>query len=211
LFLDEVGDMPLTIQVKLLRILEQRVFLRLGGTSAVETDVRILAATHIDLEKAVAEGRFREDLYYRLNVVKVFIPALRDRKQDIPLMVEQFVNEFAQIHNKAMPEITQEALDILVAYDWPGNVRELRNCLESLIIRMKTTTLSVDLLPVRIKGEQEAPKRVDVFVGMSMDEVERRMIENTLSDVHGNQTRAARVLNIGLRTLQRKLKKYGLL
>jgi two-component system, NtrC family, response regulator HydG len=109
-----------------------------------------------------------------------------------------------------VPEITQEALDVLVAYDWPGNVRELRNCLESLIIRMKGTTLSVDLLPVRVKGEEGGQKRVDVFVGMSMDEVERRMIENTLSDELGNQTRAARVLNIGLRTLQRKLKKYGL-
>lgn len=210
LFLDEVGDIPLTVQVKLLRVIEQHAFLRLGGTAPVQTDVRILAATHMDLEKAVADGRFREDLFYRLNVVKLMIPALRERKEDMPLLVEQFIHEFAQEHGKTVPEITQEALDALVAYDWPGNVRELRNCLESLIIRMKGTTLSLGLLPQKVKGEVAEQKRVDVFVGMSMDEVERCMIENTLLEAHGNQTRAAKILNIGLRTLQRKLKKYDI-
>lgn len=210
LFLDEVGDIPLSMQVKLLRVLEQREFFRLGSTLPIKTDVRILAATHRDLEAAVADGKFREDFFYRLNVVRVDVPPLRSRREDVPVLVKHFVNELAQEHGKAIPDMTQEALDVLGKYDWPGNVRELRNCLESVIIRLKGTSISVDLLPVQVRGDHQTQKSVPVFVGMSMAEVEKRMIENTLAEADGNQTRTAKILNIGLRTLQRKLKKYGL-
>lgn len=210
LFLDEVGDIPMSVQVKLLRVLEQREFYRLGGTSPVKTDVRILTATNRNLEEAVSKGTFREDFFYRLNVVRILVPALRKRREDVPLLVEQFAQELAQEHGKPVPKMTQEVLDVLVAYDWPGNVRELRNCLESVIIRLKSTTITADMLPAQVRGNAQDRQPVDVFVGMSMAEVEKRMIEKTLAEAHGNQTRTAKILNIGLRTLQRKLKKYGL-
>ena len=210
LFLDEVGEIPLSVQVKLLRAIEQREVVRLGATTPTRTDIRIVAATNRDLEKAIEEGHFREDFYYRLNVVSIRVPPLRERGQDIPLLVETFSRQFAQQNHKEVSEITQEAMDALVAYNWPGNVRELRNCMESVTVKMNGNTITLDLLPGRIRGERAGGKSVDIFVGMAMAEVERHMIQKTLSETGGNQTRAAGILKIGLRTLQRKLKKYGL-
>jgi len=210
LFLDEVGEIPMSVQVKLLRVIELKEFTRLGASSPIHSDIRILAATNRDLEQAVEDGLLREDFYYRLNVVSIRVPPLRRRLEDIPVLVKVFVREFAVENQKEEVDITQEAMDALLDYPWPGNVRELRNCIESTMVKMKGSAITLGFLPSRIQGAKAGQKAVDVHVGMSMAEVERRMIQETLSDAGDNQTRAAGILKIGLRTLQRKLKKYGL-
>ena len=209
LFLDEVGDIPLLVQVKLLRAIEQRAFVRLGGERTTRTDVRILAATHTDLEQAIESGRFREDFYYRLNVVNITVPPLRERRDDIGPLVTAFVRDYASENGRSVETITQDAMDALTRYDWPGNVRELRNCIESVVVRMKGKAIVPEMLPAAVQSST-SEQRVDVRVGMSMAEVEMRMIVETLAETGGNQTRAAKILQMGVRTLQRKIKQYGL-
>ncbi len=292
LFLDEIAEVSRSVQVKLLRVLEQREFMRVGGSETIRIDVRLITATNADLERLVAERRFREDLYYRLKVITIPLPPLRERREDIPLLVHAFVQQFAAETGKVIRGIREEALDVLVRYHWPGNVRELRNVVESMVVLARRPELTLADVPAAVRAAAGLPPRLalpagyppqpgsaageppatspgpgpaaapepgeardpyppapvhvaaagragpgvpaagfgrpDAFgfgqpgapipagdgrvfqlaVGMSMEEIEREAIHRTLESVGGNKTKAARVLRIGLRTLQRKLKQY---
>ncbi|HVY61925.1 MAG TPA: sigma-54 dependent transcriptional regulator, partial [Planctomycetota bacterium] len=210
LFLDEVGDMPLPTQIKLLRVLEEREITRVGSNVPIKVDVRLIAATNQDLEKFVAEGKFRQELYFRLRVVTIRLPALRERPSDIPLLTEAFLREYAKATGKPVDGITPEARRMLAAYPWPGNVRELRNAIETMVTIGQGPILGVDQLPDYIKGRKPEPKSLDGLAGLSMEDVEREHIRSTLALTEGNREAAARLLGIGERTLYRKINKYGL-
>jgi two-component system response regulator HydG len=210
LLLDEVGDMPPSTQVKLLRVLERNEIVRVGSNTPVHVDVRIVAATHRRLEALVKDGTFREDLYFRLKVVTLYIPPLRERKDDIPLLADYFLRDISKAYDKPITEITPDARRRLAAYDWPGNVRELRNAIEHMVVVTTDPVLDTDDLPDHIvPGETPAPQ-MPQLVGMSLTDAERELIKNTLAQVGGNRVEAARVLGIGERTLYRKIKEYGL-
>jgi DNA-binding NtrC family response regulator len=211
LFLDEIGEMNPSVQVKLLRVLEEHEFMRVGGSRSIRVDVRLLAATNADLERLVAEGRFRRDLYFRLKVVMLLVPPLRDRIEDIPHLVRKFVEQICRANNLPQRRVTDEVLSLFQAYQWPGNVRELKNLLESLLVSTTGEVLEPDDLPPSLKGKTGTP--LPPFaprVGMTMDEVERDLIRHTLERHGGNRTHTARALRIGVRTLQRKIALYGL-
>jgi two-component system response regulator HydG len=207
-FLDEVGEIPLTTQVKLLRVLEAREFLRVGGAEPVKVDVRVLAATNRVLSEEVEEGRFREDLYYRLNVVRVVIPPLRARAGDIPVLARTFLTQFINEHNKPPVELSKKALSKLMQYHWPGNVRQLRNVIENLVLFSKGGEIEVEDLPADLLSGQS--EEVTVSIGIPLDQVERKLIERTLVFTNGNRTRAAELLGISRRTLLRKLKELNM-
>lgn len=207
-FLDEVGEIPLGTQVKLLRVLESREFLRVGGAESVHVDVRVLAATNRSLQEEVEEGRFREDLFYRLNVVKVVVPPLRARTGDIPVLVERFLKEFSVEHARQAVPLTRKALNKLMQFAWPGNVRQLRNVMENLVLFSSGGSIDVDDLPAEITLAQS--EEFMVPVGVPLDQVERQVIERTLISAAGNRTRAAELLGISRRTLLRKIKELGL-
>ncbi len=210
LMLDEVGDMPLSTQIKLLRVIEERQISRVGSNEPLDIDVRILAATNANLQQLVREKRFREDLFFRLNVVSIQMPPLRDRKGDIPLLAQNFVSEFAARHQKQITGISPEVSKALARYDWPGNIRELRNCIESMIVVTRDTTLGVDDLPDHIApGRLALPAPTDL-TGMSLQQAERELIRTTLTECRGNRKDAARKLGIGERTLYRKINQYNL-
>ncbi len=211
LFLDEIGDMPLSTQVKLLRVIEDGVITRVGSNESVEVDVRLIAATNQDLEKLIKEGKFREDLYFRLNVVSIKLPPLRERKEDVPLLIDAFLHEFSRTHNKGISYISSEARKILCNYAWPGNVRELKNCIESMIVVGMKNTLDVEDMPEHILQRSEKdPAFHGLVSGITIEEAERELIKNTLATVGGNREEAAKMLGIGERTLYRKLDRYGL-
>jgi DNA-binding NtrC family response regulator len=229
LFLDEIGELPLEMQVKLLRVLEQREFMRVGGTETIKVDIRLIAATNADLEVAVEEGKFRSDLYYRLKVVTLRIPPLRDRTEDIPLLANHFLTMFGKENGREDMRFGSEAMKSLVAAPWDGNVRELRNLVESLVVLAPTEEIGVADLPEEYRrgpgapspAPAESPAEVEaefepdatrerIPVGVTMDEIERRAILQAIDATDGNRTRAAEMLGIGLRTLQRKLKEYRL-
>lgn len=210
LLLDEVGEMSPEIQAKFLRVVEDQQFMRLGGMTPIKVDVRIISATNKDLSKEVESGRFREDLYYRLKVVTINVPPLRERRSDIPLLVNAFLQELSKENNKNVTQIDREAMDRLVNYDWPGNVRELRNEIESMVVMSTSDRIEVADLPVNIRGAENSQPSPIIQAGMSMEEIEREAIRKTLEDTNGNRTRAAEILRIGLRTLHRKIQKYGL-
>jgi len=210
LLLDEVGDMPASTQVKLLRVLEQNEITRVGSNSPITVDVRIIAATHRRLEDLVKDGAFREDLYFRLKVVTLYIPPLSERVDDIPLLVDHFVHELAEAHNKQVTEVSNDVHRRLAQYDWPGNVRELRNCVEHMVVVTRDSILGTDDLPDHIQPGDHAPAQVPHLVGMSLQQAERELIKNTLAQVDGNRVEAAAILGIGERTLYRKIKEYGL-
>lgn len=207
-FLDEIGEVPLATQVKLLRVLESREFLRVGGTEPVTVDVRILAATNRVLSEEVEEGRFREDLFYRLNVVLVAIPPLRSRSGDIPLLVQKFLTEFCHEHGKAEVQLSKKALNRLMQFHWPGNVRQLRNVIESLVLFSTGREIDLDDLPPELSESQNG--EIAVRIGTQLDQIERQVIERTLLSTSGNRTRAADLLGISRRTLLRKIKELGL-
>lgn len=215
LFLDEIGEIDLSTQVKLLRVLESRTFERLGGTETLMSDVRIVAATNRDLAKMVAEGSFREDLYYRLNVVSIKLPGLRERKEDIPLLVKHFVDMVCLDNNRLPLQITPEVMNILEKYDYPGNIRELRNTVERMVVLARGNTLEVEDLPPQIRnfqfGTQVAPAAVEAakVVKLDLDGNERKLIEQALKAANGNRTRAAEILGISRRTLHRRLNEYA--
>ena len=211
LFLDEVGDMPMTTQIKLLRVLEEREIFRVGSNAPIKVDVRIVAATNQNLEALVREKRFREDLYFRLNVVRLHLPPLRERPDDIPLLIDAFLQEFNKAHGKNITGIKADALEVLYRYPWPGNVRELKNCIESMIVIGRADVLALADVPPHISATPpaSAPEPA-IAAGMSLDEVEKLLIERTLERTDGNREEAARILKIGERTLYRKLDKYGL-
>jgi DNA-binding NtrC family response regulator len=209
LFLDEVSETSPAVQVKLLRVLQDRTFERVGGTETLRTDVRLIAATNRDLAAEVRAGRFREDLYYRLSVVRVQMPPLRERREDIPLLVESFIREFNREHGRKVTGITRGALDRLLRWDWPGNVRELRNTIEGMVVFAEgRRPLDLSDLPDPLREVEGSLPRLEVAVGMTLDEAERHLILATLQHTGRDKVRAAQMLGIGLRTLYRKIKQY---
>lgn len=217
IFLDEVGDLSPATQVKLLRVLQERVIERVGGNGRIDVDVRIIAATNKDIEEEVAQGRFREDLYYRLNVVPIKLPPLRERKEDIPLLAKHFLAKYAQMLNKDITIISQEALNEMMAYDWPGNVRQLENLIERAIIMAKGNTIShIDLSDDMRRRRVEPPGQLTVHLPFKeakervVKEYERDYFINLLGRCRGNITQAAKIAQIDMKTLRRKMKEYGL-
>ncbi|MDR2418622.1 MAG: sigma-54 dependent transcriptional regulator [Treponema sp.] len=208
LFLDEIGEIDQNIQIKLLRILQEKKFERLGGEETIETDVRIVAATNRDLKTEIEKGNFREDLYFRLNVVTILVPPLRERKDDIPLLITAFLREFAQENNKRIEGINEKARAALYSYDWPGNVRELRNCMESAVVMSKGSIITEDDLPPTLRAQSD-DGWIRIPLGTSLEESERIIIRDTLSFLKGNKSRTAETLAIGRKTLHRKLAKMN--
>ncbi len=212
LFLDEVGDMPLLTQAKLLRVLETREVVPVGGNVARKVDVRLIAATNRDLRAMVKEGKFREDLLFRLQVVTVDLPPLRARAGDLPLLIDHFIGELSSAHGRAAKGITPEARTALLRYAWPGNVRELRNAIENMVLLSHGERLTLEDVPEQVRELGRETKRGGGFelAGRSLDEVERELIEANLALAGGNREKAAKILGMGERTLYRKLKQYGL-
>lgn len=210
LFLDEVGELSLKSQVDFLRVLETKEFRRLGGTKLVTVDTRFIAATNRNLEEAVKEGRFREDLYYRLNVVPIRLPPLRDRADDIPLMIERFLREFAAQHQREPQTVSRETLRLLRLYSWPGNIRQLRNVMERLVVTVPEQTVQPEHLPEEIQASREEARRMLITLGSSLEEIEREVIRRTLAEVTNHREKAAKLLGISLRALQYKIKEYGI-
>jgi len=215
IFLDEVSEMSLGMQVKLLRVLQEREFTRVGGEDVIRVDVRVIAATNRDLLKAVQEGRFREDLYYRLNVVILRVPALRERREDIPLLAQHFLNIFAEKNRKPMQGFTPRAMDRLLRYAWPGNVRELMNTVERGVVLTRSNILDEqDVAPMFEAQTQQAPADSVSAApegDKSLESMEKATILKTLEEAGGNKSEAARRLGITRRTLHLKLKKYGMM
>ena len=205
LFLDEIGEIDQNIQIKLLRVLQEREFERVGGEETVETDVRIIAATNKDLKAEIDKGSFREDLYFRLNVVNIHIPPLRDRKDDIPLLAAGFLKEFAAENRKNITEIHEKAYSRLYAYEWPGNIRELRNCIESAVVMCRKNLITEDDLPPALQSAGDADGCVRIPLDVSLDEAEKLLIRAAVSYHKGNKSKAAESLGIGRKTLLRKL------
>jgi len=209
LFLDEVGEMDLALQAKLLRALEEKEIVRVGGQDPVPADVRVVAATNRPLQERVRGGGFREDLYYRLNVVRVRVPALRERSGDLPLLVDALLDELAAEHGLARPAVEDDLLAVLANRPWPGNVRELRNCLETLLLTAGGERLGAADLPMEGGGEEPAPAAGPLTMRAIAD-VERELIRNTLRDLKGNRAKAAKALGISTRTLYRRIRELGL-
>jgi two-component system NtrC family response regulator len=209
LFLDEIGEIPSSVQVKLLRALQQREFERVGGTHTLKVDVRVVTATNRDLAAEVAAGRFREDLYYRLNVVAVTLPPLRTRKGDIPALVSHFIQKFDQAYDKSVRGLLPGTLNALLRYDWPGNVRELENVVERAVVLARGPDLTADELPPVLSGPGPAsPRPGGLIPGATMREIEREAILRTLEVVDGSTSRAASMLGISPRKIQYRLKEY---
>ncbi|GHU13097.1 acetoacetate metabolism regulatory protein AtoC [Spirochaetia bacterium] len=204
LFLDEIGEIDQNIQVKLLRVLQEKQFERVGGEETLDVDVRIVTATNKDLKAEVEKGAFREDLYFRLNVVNIHVPPLRERKDDIPLFLSAFLRECAAENGKTVDSFDEKARAALYAYDWPGNVRELRNCVESAVVMAKGSVIGEADLPPGVSSVG-ARQVIAVPIGSSMEEAGRIIIRDTLRHFKGNKTKTAEVLGIGRKTLHRKL------
>ena len=235
IFLDEINSVSLTMQVKLLRVLQEQEFERVGDSKTISVDVRIVAATNRDLAEQIDEGTFREDLYYRLNVVSIFLPALRERIDDIPLLAEHFLRRCARRNERDVSTIAAEAMDLLQRYEWPGNVRELENYVERAVVLADSATVTPDLLPPHVRGEltpqigrQNSPETFEelceqtVRCGIArhagegnshenvLAGVERELIRQTLEACHGTQTKTAARLGINRNTLHKKIEDYGL-
>lgn len=210
LLLDEVGELSLKSQVDFLRVLETKEFRRLGGTKIVKVDTRIIAATNRNLEEAVKQGDFREDLYYRLNVVPVRLPPLRERGDDIPLLVDRFLNEFSALHHRAPKDVSRDAMRLLRLYAWPGNIRQLRNLMERMVVTVKDPVVLPEHLPEDIQASKEDRRTMVVALGSSLDDIEREVIRRTLAEVTNHREKAAKLLGISLRALQYKIKEYGI-
>jgi DNA-binding NtrC family response regulator len=208
LFLDEIGEISPAIQVKLLRFLQEHEFERVGGTQTIRVDVRIIAATNRNLLEEIAKGRFREDLYYRLNVVSLEMPPLRERRSDIPALVKFFIERYAKDNGKAIEGCAPEALELLMNYSWPGNVRELENAIERAVVLSPGGSIEVKHLPPAIKP-MAAPTGLPMIPGATMAEVERYMILETLKATGGSTSRAAEMLGISARTIQYRLHDYN--
>jgi DNA-binding NtrC family response regulator len=208
LFLDEIGEIDSSVQVKILRALEERRFERVGGQETVEVDTRLIAATNRDLRKMVADGDFREDLYYRLYVVAITLPPLRERTGDIPMLLKHFLDEFNEENGRAIEGFSPEALDLLTGYRWPGNVRELRNIVEQTVVLARSKRIGVRDLPAHIRETGSAAGSVAIGA-CTLEELEKQAIAQALKTAGGNRTRAAEQLGISRRTLHRKIAEYG--
>jgi two-component system response regulator HydG len=210
LFLDEIGDMPASTQVKLLRVIENREIVRVGSNEPIPVDVRLIAATNQNLSALVKEGKFREDLYFRIKVVTLDLPPLRERQSDLGLLIDHFIKEFAAAHRRAVAGITPAARTVLFRYAWPGNVRELKNCIESMVVMSKGPQLDEPDIPDYLREKGGGDAALPGLSGISIDQAEKELIRNTLQAVNGNREEAARILGIGERTLYRKIKTYNL-
>ena len=213
LFLDEIGDMPMEIQAKLLRVLQEGAFERLGSTRTIKADVRIITATNKDLEQEVSAQRFRADLYYRINVIALHLPPLRERRDDIPLLVAHFLRKYAQQNSKPITAIQQQALQHLQDYSWPGNVREMENVIERAVVLAQGPTIDIAALPPHLQGISPPQVPNNHFVlpaNATMAQIEREAIAQALLHNAGNRQAAARMLDIGIATLYRKMKAYQL-
>jgi len=212
IFLDEVAEMAPATQAKILRVLQEREFEPVGSTQTIKVDTRVIVATNKILEKEIQEGRFREDLYYRLNVVTVDVPPLRQRREDIPLLADFFLKQYAEKNRRPIEGFTPRATDLLMRHDWPGNVRELENIIERAVIMARGEMITPMEFPIDLQNLDEDLKasRIDLTPGRSLKEVEKVVILRTLEEVEGNRTHAARILGISRRTLQLKLKEYGI-
>src|SRR5205809_1730289 len=216
IFFDEIGNVPLETQAKLLRVIQERDFMRLGGMETIKVDVRIIAATNVDLRQMMEEGKFREDLFYRLHVISIQLPALRERRDDIPLLVHHFLEKYGEENRKHDLELTPEALDLLTEYDWPGNVRELENVIERAVVLTAGPRIGSDLIPehVRRSPHFHVPQFVLPPEGISFKDVitdfEKRLIESTLEAAGGVQKRAAELLHIKPTTLNEMIKRYDI-
>jgi len=209
IFLDEIGEISLQTQVKLLRVIQEREFERVGGEERIKVDVRIISASNRNLKDEIERGNFREDLYYRLNVVSIHVPPLRERPDDIPLMVHKFIEEFSKENKREIEGITNGALQALMSYKWPGNVRELRNVIESIVVLTKARIITEQDLPVGVLSKDEKSS-LKIPVGVSLADAEKQLIMFTLEYTGGNKTKASEVLKIGRKTLHRKLSEYGI-
>jgi two-component system response regulator PilR (NtrC family) len=216
-FLDEIGEMSAVMQVKLLRVLQERRFRRVGGLEELTADIRVVAATNQDLSKAVAEGRFREDLFYRINVIGIALPPLRERREDIPLLAEHFLAKYAEQMEKEITGVSREAMDLLVSHDWPGNIRELENALERAVALEATPAILPDSLPTTIRGEETrlaAPSEGLPESGFDLEahvqEIERGYIAEALRKAGGVQVKAADLLGMSFRSFRYYVKKYNL-
>jgi len=211
IFLDEIGEISGSVQVKLLRVLQERRFERLGGTVPRSVDVRIIAATNRDLEQAVREGRYREDLYYRLNVIPIVMPPLRERKEDIPLLIDHFVTRYSLDNGMSVKSLSDEAIDRCTKYHWPGNIRELQNAIESAVILSDDESIKVEHLPPMQSSRVTGLEQDDLgTLSATKDQAEKIVIQRALDEAGGNRTKAAKILKVTVRTIQYKIKKYDL-
>ena len=208
IFLDEIGEINQSLQIKILRVLQEKQFERVGGEKSITVDTRIITATNRDLEKEVAAGTFRSDLYYRLNVVHIHVPPLRERKEDIPLLIAAFIKEFTEENAKKITAIEPKARAALYAYDWPGNIRQLRNCLESAVVMSSDDTIRLSDLPEPVR-EAEQNSSIRIQIGTPLAEAERHIIMETLAAYNGNKSKTADILGIGRKTLHRKLDEFA--
>ena len=211
ILLDEIGDMPLELQIKLLAVIQDRVVERIGGAKTIPVDVRIIAATHQDLGKAIKEKRFREDLFYRLNVINIHLPPLRERKEDIPLLVEYFLQQLQKRTGKKVTSVDSQAMRALMTYDYPGNVRELENIIERAVVLCRNSTIMASDLPELISGTnlKSNGNRISLTPGMALEDVEQICILETLKMVGGNKRKAAQLLKISEKSIYNKLQRYG--
>jgi DNA-binding NtrC family response regulator len=210
LFLDEIGEMDPATQVRLLRVLEERELMRVGGDRSIKVDVRVIAATNADLDDLVAKGEFRQDLYYRLKVVTIRVPPLRERRLDTPHLVRDFLEGLARANAVEPKSVTDETLAVLTEYSWPGNVRELKNLMESLLVSVSGAQIRVEDLPPNVRRDRAPRGPPGIEPGTTLAEMERELIRSTLEYTGGNRTHSAELLGIGVRTLQRKIQAYGL-
>ncbi|HUZ17901.1 MAG TPA: sigma-54 dependent transcriptional regulator [Spirochaetia bacterium] len=209
ILLDEIGEISPAVQIKILRVLQDKRFERVGGEETREVDVRIVSATNRDLKTEIQNGNFREDLYYRLNVVNIHVPPLRDRKDDIALLVAAFLKEFSEENGKEITGIDPKAKSALYGYSWPGNIRELRNCIESAVVMCKGNAITTMDLPPSIANESDG-SYIKITLGTTLADAERQIIQGTLNNEKGNKSRTAEVLGIGRKTLHRKIQEYKL-
>jgi DNA-binding NtrC family response regulator len=214
LFLDEIGTMRMDMQAKILRVLQERRFMHVGGNQEIQVDVRIVAATNVNLEQAVKEGRFREDLFYRLNVIALELPPLRSRKEDIPLLAAHYLKFYADENGFAPPELTPEALRLMMDYEWPGNVRELENAMERGVVLSNGPTITPDLLPAQLRGNTYSTalleQKTDTSLFDVMEDIERRIIADRLERCNWNQTEASEYFRVPLSTLNQKIKRLNI-
>ena len=208
IFLDEIGEINQNLQIKILRVLQEKQFERVGGEKSVTVDTRLITATNRDLEKEVENGTFRSDLYYRLNVVHIHVPPLRERKEDLPLLIAAFIKEFSEENTKSISGIEPKARAALYAYEWPGNIRQLRNCLESAVVMSSDDIIRLSDLPEHVR-EAEQTAAIRVQIGTTLAEAEKHIILETLAAYKGNKSKTADILGIGRKTLHRKLDEFA--
>jgi len=216
IFLDEIGEVISSVQMKLLRVLQERIITRLGGIENLKVDVRLITATNRDLENAIAQGMFREDLYYRLNVIPIFLPPLRERKDDIPLLIDHFIRKYCRINHRDTMSMSAMAMEMCLEYHWPGNVRELENAIENAVVLGEGDEILPEFLPISFKMNRIEPRGIDLFLNAGetfkdkIEAAEKILLEDAIRKCEGNKSEAAKQLDISLRTMRYKIRKYEL-